>query len=93
MLNIVQGRSGTGKTKYVTEMLGELAKKGNTKLLYLIPEQSSFESETRFLKMLGPMISRRINVMSFTRLYDMVMRSTGGFSGTAIDDGVKRIMM
>ena len=93
MLNIVQGRSGTGKTKYVAEMLADLARKGNTKLLYLIPEQSSFESETMFLKMLGPKLCRNINVMSFTRLYDMVMRSTGGFSGTAIDDGVKRIMM
>ena len=93
MLNIVQGRSGTGKTKYVCDILSEFAAKGQSKLLYLIPEQSSFESEKYFLQTLGPKLCGNVNVMSFTRLYDMVMRSTGGFSGTAIDDGIKRVMM
>ena len=93
MLNIVQGRSGTGKTGYVCGVLADLAKNGNKKLLYLVPEQSSFESEKKFLRMLGPKLCSNVNVMSFTRLYDMVMRSTGGFSGTAIDDGIKRVMM
>lgn len=93
MLYLVQGRSGTGKTSYVFNVLSELAKSGNNRLLYLIPEQSSFESETAFLKMLGPNLCRNINVMSFTRLYDMVMRQTGGFVGTPIDDGVRKILM
>lgn len=93
MLYPVQGRSGTGKTYYVMNVLSQLAKEGNDKLLYLIPEQSSFESETAFLKLLGPRLCRNVNVMSFTRLYDMVTRKTGGASGTPIDDGVRKIMM
>ena len=93
MLYLVQGRSGTGKTDYVRNILAELARGGSDKLLYLIPEQSSFESETAFLKLLGADLCRRVNVMSFTRLYDMVTRRTGGISGTPIDDGVRKIMM
>lgn len=93
MLHLIQGRSGTGKTAYVFKTLAELARSGNNKLLYLIPEQSSFESETAFLKMLGPKLCRNINVMSFTRLYDMVMRQTGVIPGTPIDDGVRKILM
>lgn len=93
MLHFVQGRSGTGKTTYVQKILSQLAESGDCKLLYLIPEQSSFESETAFLRLLGPKLCRNINVMSFTRLYDMVTRQTGGFSGIPIDDGVRRIMM
>lgn len=93
MIYFVQGRSGTGKTAYVSNILGELAKNGGSRLLYLMPEQSSFESETAFLRQLGPGVSRNINVMSFTRLYDMVMRKTGGISGTPIDDGVRKILM
>lgn len=93
MLHFVQGRSGTGKTAYVQKILSQLAESGGSKLLYLIPEQSSFESETAFLRLLGPKLCRNVNVMSFTRLYDMVTRQTGGFSGIPIDDGVRRIMM
>ncbi|MDE7390525.1 MAG: PD-(D/E)XK nuclease family protein [Lachnospiraceae bacterium] len=93
MLHLVQGRSGTGKTAYVQNVLVELAKKNNKKLLYLIPEQSSFESETAFLKLLGAKLCRNVNVMSFTRLYDMVMRETGTISGTPIDEGVRKVMM
>lgn len=93
MIYLVEGRSGSGKTRYVTNVLCELAKKGEKKLLYIMPEQSSFESETAFLRMLGANLSRYISVMSFTRLYDMVMRQTGMISGTPIDDGVRKILM
>ena len=93
MLYMVEGRSGTGKTHYTANMIAEKAKKGDTKLLWLIPEQNSFDSERMFLKLLGPLLCRNINVMSFTRLYDMVMRVTGGFAGTPIDDASRKILM
>ena len=93
MIYLVEGRSGSGKTRYVSNVLCELARKGERKLLYIMPEQSSFESETAFLRMLGANLSRYISVMSFTRLYDMVMRQTGMVSGTPIDDGVRKILM
>ena len=93
MVYFIEGRSGTGKTKYAMNVLCELAEKGESKLLYIIPEQSSFECETEFLHLLGARLSRRISVMSFTRLYDMVMRQTGFIAGTPIDDGVRSILM
>ncbi len=93
MVYFIEGRSGTGKTMYAMNVLCELAKKGENKLLYIIPEQSSFECETEFLHLLGANLSRKISVMSFTRLYDMVMRQTGFVTGIPIDDGVRSILM
>ena len=75
MIHIIEGGSGSGKTALLYDTLGKLAESGADKLLYLIPEQSSFECESAFLKMLGPEVSRRVSVMSFTRLYNFVMNS------------------
>ncbi|MBQ3969098.1 MAG: exodeoxyribonuclease V subunit gamma [Clostridia bacterium] len=93
MIYLVEGRSGFGKTRYVSDVLHELAKKGEKKLMYIIPEQSSFECETLFLRKMGPKLSNTVSVMSFTRLYDMVMRQTGYLHAAAIDDGVRKVLM
>ncbi len=103
MLHIIQGESGTGKTRYLYELFSQLAKDGCDKLLYLIPEQSSFKTETDFLHLLGAKLCGNVKVMSFTRLYNMVISSpdTDGLDYIArvrrscppIDDGVRGVMM
>ena len=93
MVHIIEGRSGSGKTEYLYDLLSRLAEGGERRLVYLIPEQSSFECETAFLRRLGPKLAKNVSVMSFTRLYDMVMSATGGVSGTPIDDSVRKILM
>ncbi len=93
MINLIEGRSGSGKTFLLQKKCGELAKNGDGKLIYLIPEQSSFECETAFLRLLGAKDARRVNVLSFTRMYYFLMRETGGSAGTPIDDSTRRIIM
>ncbi len=93
MIHLIEGRSGSGKTEYLCSVLSKLAENGSERLLYLIPEQSSFDCETEFLRRLGPRLCRNIGVMSFTRLYHLVMSRTGGVPGTPIDDDARKILM
>lgn len=93
MVEFVTGRSGSGKTSFLYKEMEALAKEGEKKLLFLIPEQLSFETEARLLEDLGARLSEQIKVMNFSRLCDFVMRSTGGLAGKVIDDGGKAILM
>ena len=53
MLQLVTGRTGSGKTEYVRGVLGTLAQKGEDKLLLIVPEQYSYDSERAMLKTFG----------------------------------------
>ena len=53
MLRFVLGKSGTGKTEYLYNTLTKLAESGENRIIMLIPDQSSFETEKVFLDRLG----------------------------------------
>ncbi|MBR6513186.1 MAG: hypothetical protein IKT24_06965, partial [Clostridia bacterium] len=93
MLNLVLGRSGTGKTEYIRDLLREKAKNGDDKLLLIVPEQFSYSCERAFLETLDPQSAQNIEVLSFTRLADFINRRVGGITGTTIEDDVKIILM
>ena len=93
MLRFVLGRSGYGKSEYLRRRFADLAQKGEDKLLFLVPDQISFETEAAFLELLGPAISRNIMVLGFSRLCDYVFEQTGNRYATFADDGVRYLMM
>ncbi|MBR1533462.1 MAG: helicase, partial [Ruminococcus sp.] len=93
MLHFVLGRSGYGKSEYLRRRFAELARAGEEKLLFLVPDQISFETEAAFLNMLGPALSRNILVLGFSRLCDYVFEETGNRFATFADDGVRHLMM
>ena len=93
MLRFVLGRSGCGKSEYLRQRFAQLARQGEKKLLFLVPDQISFETEARFLDLLGPTLSRDILVLGFSRLCDYVFESTGSRYATFADDGVRHLMM
>ena len=93
MLRFVLGRSGYGKSEYLRRKFADLARKGEDKLLFLVPDQISFETEAAFLDLLGPAVSRRIMVLGFSRLCDYVFEETGNRYATFADDGVRHLMM
>ncbi|MGX8691693.1 MAG: hypothetical protein ACSW70_03710, partial [Eubacteriales bacterium] len=53
MLQLVTGRSGSGKTEYVRRVLGTLAQQGEDRLILIVPEQYSYDSERAMLKTFG----------------------------------------
>ncbi|MBQ0015320.1 MAG: PD-(D/E)XK nuclease family protein [Oscillospiraceae bacterium] len=93
MLSLILGRSGSGKTEYVRNLLGEQAKQGNDKLLLIVPEQFSYSSERALLEKYDADIANRIEVVSFSRLVDYVNRQIGGLSNNYADDSAKLILM
>lgn len=93
MLNLVLGRSGCGKTEYLRSILRSYAGSGDSKLLLIVPEQFSFESERSFLIDMETVDAQRIEVLSFTRLCNYVGRTLGGLSGVTADNGTKIIVM
>lgn len=93
MLRLIIGRSGSGKTERITEMLAEEAKMGENRLFLIIPEQYSFVSERALLRRLGPADANRIQVLSFTRLAQAVFREMGGLAGEMLDEGDRALLM
>ena len=93
MLRLLLGRSGSGKTFEARRRLCHLAEEGREKLMLLVPEQYSFESERAMLRLLGAGKAPRVEVYSFTRLADAVFRAYGSFAGERLDEGGKVILM
>ena len=93
MLQLIFGRSGSGKTHEVRSTLKSLAENGAERLMLIVPEQASFENERAMLRFLGDRNARRVAVTSFTRMVDAVQRRCGGFAGRRLDDGGRSIFM
>lgn len=93
MLQFILGKSGSGKTTNAVNILSEKCKNGGKKLLMLVPDQSSFETETAFLDILGPKLAGNVLVFGFSRLSNYVFKNTGNLPENVIDDGVRKILM
>lgn len=93
MLQLVLGRAGSGKTRYLRELLVEKSKTERKSPVMLVPEQYSFETEKAFLQLAGPVEAGKIQVLSFTRLAEAVFRREGGFAGRRLTDGGRRVLM
>ncbi len=93
MLRFVLGRSGYGKTEYLRRRFAELAKGDDDKLLFIVPDQISFETEAAFLDILGPSLSRNILVLGFSRLCDHVFEATGNRFASFADDGTRNMVI
>ena len=93
MLQLIFGRSGSGKTYAVRAALKSLAESGAERLMLIVPEQASFENERAMLRLLGEKNARRVAVTSFSRLTDAVQRRYGGFAGRRLDDAGRSVFM
>ena len=92
MLHFMLGIAGTGKTNRFMEKMHALAQKGE-RLVYLVPEQYSFEAERQIYRSLGAKLALYTEVLSFTRLSGSVFRAYGGLSGTAVSKTGKYLLM
>ena len=93
MLQLLIGPSGSGKTHHILSRLAALAADGQDNILWLVPEQHSFASERALLTRLGPQAAARVQVLSFSRLADMVFRQVGGIAAARLDEGTCALLM
>lgn len=92
MLKLVLGRQKTGKTHYCLAA-AEAAVKQGKEVIMLVPEQYSFECQRLLLDSLGPAVSNRIDIHSFTSLCEAVCAVNGGLAGYNVDDGTRFILV
>ena len=94
MLHLITGRSGSGKTKELFDRMHQLLVENNAARLYmLVPEQSSFETEKQLLTLFGNTLSQRIEVLSFTRMAELVFRESGKLNGKRMDNTVSLLLI
>ncbi len=94
MLQLIMGRSGSGKThRLFTDMQQLLANDPSAVVYLLIPEQASYENEKQLLSRFGDVLSQRVQVISFTRMADLVFRQIGGITGRRMDTTTSLLLM
>lgn len=74
-------------------MLAERSLAGDDRLVMIVPEQYSFETEKAMLRLCGAERANKIQIYSFTRLAEAVFRKEGGAAGRRLSDGGRRILM
>lgn len=92
MLELILGRSGTGKTTLLQERAAAAAQNGKQVLL-LVPEQFSFETERRMLEAVQGKSSLNLSVFSFSRLCEAIFRTYGGLAGKRLTDMSRLVLM
>ncbi len=95
MINLLQfifGRPASGKTYTIIEKIKALVN-AEKKIVLIVPEQFTFETEREVLRNLGDNKASYVEVLSFTRLCEEVGRITGGIAGRVLNDCDKVIFM
>ncbi len=92
MLKFIFGLPSSGKTTQILNIIKEkLAEEKQISLI--VPEQFSFQTERAILNLLGDDNALKVEVLSFTRLYDKISDTVGGRCGKILSDGDKIIIM
>ncbi len=91
MLEFIFGRPKSGKTTEIINRIKECVAQ-NKKTYLLVPEQQVHVTETMLASML-PSSWKCFEVISFSRLCEMVFSRYGGLTRRSVDDNVKHLLM
>ncbi len=89
MLRFILGRSGTGKTREMYRQIMEKIKNGCDRLIVLIPDQISLETEKEMLSLLGAPDKQKVNVFGFNKLCRFVYEQTSNPPKAPVDNGTR----
>ena len=92
MLNFIYGRAATGKT-YETLTRIKNAVNNGERVIFIVPEQYSFESERNVLSLLGDKDAHKVLVYSFSSLADTLTSLSGGKARKVLSDADKILFM
>ncbi len=86
MINIYYGRSGSGKTTKIINELQNWIKNSDNSVIFIVPEQMSFQAEYEILKDKNIDSFNNLLVYSFTRLATRIMLECGDLAKTFLDE-------
>ncbi|AJA48282.1 ATP-dependent helicase/deoxyribonuclease subunit B [Clostridium pasteurianum DSM 525 = ATCC 6013] len=93
-LRFVYGRSGSGKSHFCIESIKKKVEdEVEYPLIYLVPEQYSFQSEKNILNAIGEKSNLNVTVISFKRMAFRVMNEVGGITRKRIDSSGKCMLI
>lgn len=92
MLQFILGRAGSGKTTEVFSRVAAALHDGKSPVL-LVPEQFSFETERAAVERFGMKDAARVQVLSFTRLAERVLRQVGGVAEQVMSDVTRTLLL
>lgn len=93
-LQIITGRSGSGKSTYIEDRIikEENSQPTGNPIFYLVPDQMTFQVERRMIRKMGKG-STRIRVLGFNRLAHMILQEQGGHALTHLQQtGVNMLL-
>lgn len=93
-IRFIYGRAGSGKSNFCIEQIGKkLLNENNNKLIYIVPEQYTFQRETMMLRKLGEKALLRAEVLSFKRMAHRVFDVCGGRAKQIMNDSGKVMLI
>ncbi len=92
MIELICGRAGSGKSEYILQAIRK-SLAGEAKLILIVPEQQAVIWESRIARELPPSAALRLEIVSFTRLCNLVGRVYGGLAENCITKGGKAALM
>ena len=93
MLNIITGRTGSGKTRLIRSMASEIAQFQAGRAIIIVPEQFSFETEKGMLHLLGNEKINNVEILSFSRIAERLLSQYGKIEKKVADDGIRAVLM
>ena len=93
MLNIITGRTGSGKTRYIRKLAAEIANNEKGKAVIIVPEQFSFETEKGMLEVLGNEKINNVEILSFSRIAEKLLSDYGKITKKVADNATRAVVM
>ncbi|WP_195469520.1 helicase-exonuclease AddAB subunit AddB [Clostridium sp. D43t1_170807_H7] len=93
-IRFVFGRAGAGKSYYcLNQIKKKLNNDKNNKLIMLVPDQYTFQTEKKLLEYVGERSLLRAEVLSFKRMATRVFDKCGGRAINVIEDSGKNMLI
>lgn len=93
-IRFIYGRAGSGKSYFCIEDIKAMVEQKSEKpLIYLIPEQFSFQAEKNILNTIGEKSNLNVKVLSFKRMAYRIMNEVGGITHKHMDSAGKCMLI
>lgn len=92
MLSTVFARGGSEKSEFLCSLIKNHIAQSERKIMLIVPEQSSFETEKELYLSLSDKEYARLEIVSFTRLCDIIFARYGGNNKERISKSGKMIL-
>lgn len=93
-IRFIFGRDGSGKSYYcLNQIKKKLTNDKNNKLIMLVPDQYTFQTEKKLLEYVGEKSLLRAEVLSFKRMATRVFDKCGGRAINVIEDSGKNMLI